>query len=153
MDFDWERWQTHVAVVKEYLNECSQTLTAEDFTSVLERLPPAYRAITVAGNADASALNRESLFGLIRVLPVLWGCDFLVNSYLWYERKHAGLFIHTNLFKNGYRLTLRFADETVYFKLSKRHELHYKSFLNGEAVIIDQEDMAQIEKIMQMMED
>jgi len=153
MSFDWERWQIHVAAAQEYLKGCKQILTAENFNEVLERLPPAYRNINVVGNADDSALNKDSLLGLIRILPVAWHCDFFITSYPWDKQAHSGLFVSIGLFKNGYRLTLSFADETVFFKLSKRHELHYKGFMTGEAVIVDQEDMGQIEKLMQMMED
>lgn len=153
MDFEWERWRVHVASAQEYLKGCKQILTAENFVEVLERLPEAYRHIGVEGNADNSALNKESLLGLLRVLPVAWSGDFYVTSHLWPERKHAGLFVYMNVFKNSYRLTLSFADETVYFKLAKRDGLRYKGFMAGEAVIVDQEDMGQIEKLLQLMED
>lgn len=153
MNFDWVSWETHVAAADVYLEGCNQILTAENYTEVFKRLPTEYQCINVVGNSDDSALNNASLLGLIRVLPVARDCDFYVTSYLWPERKHAGLFVNLCLFKNGYRLTMSFADETVYFKMSKRCGMHYKCFMTGNAVIMDQADMQQIEKLLQMMED
>lgn len=153
MNFDWATWQVHVDAAEKYLNTCSQILTAENFDSALECLPNEYRCINIVGNLDDSGLNKESLLGLIRVLPVALHCDFFVTSYPWDKQPHAGLFVSIGLFLNGHRLTLSFADQTVFFKLSKRKVMHYKGFMTGEAVIVDQEDMGQIEKLLQMMVD
>lgn len=156
MKIDWQAWEPRVEAVEAYVNSLhllGAVMSEQNFEEVLKLLPNEYNCITIVGHTDDSGLNAWSVIGLVRCLPLIALGDYFVTSYTWDKQPHAGRFANLCLFKNNHRLLLSFADDTVFFKVSKRSGLHYKGFSSGEATIIDREDMGQIEKLVEMMED
>ena len=152
MNFEWPQWEGIVSVVGEYLNVRGPILTSENFNDVVDLLPSDFRGINVTGNADDSALNNESLRGLISALPIARHNDFIITSYPWAKRPEAGLFLNLILFKNGQRLALSFADDTVYYKVSRRTGMRYSAYTCGEVTIPAACDLNVLEKLLNLLE-
>lgn len=165
MNINWEDWKQHYVAACEYLNDMPAVLSAADYENTLNVLPYAYRyTINILGQTTDGGLNKDSLLGFVRVLPILRNYDFAVTAEEACNpqidlSKYQGRYLAVHLFNGSGRcLTLWIEGTTILFKTRERTEkqIGYSTIKNpkslGTLEIIDYADIGMIEKVLNLLQ-